>query len=97
MVGASGAGKSTLADVLSGLLGPDQGTLEIGGVASGNGGSAQVRLSCRRPSISSNAAIACRQYWRCCWMLLTSGNSRAKIATSTRSSAMAMCRSCRPA
>jgi len=33
IVGASGAGKSTLADVLCGLLGPDQGTLEIDGAA----------------------------------------------------------------
>ncbi|MET0547897.1 MAG: ABC transporter ATP-binding protein [Xanthomonas sp.] len=33
IVGASGAGKSTLADVLCGLLGPDQGVLEIDGIA----------------------------------------------------------------
>ncbi|MDA8448681.1 ABC transporter ATP-binding protein/permease [Acidovorax sp. NCPPB 3859] len=32
VVGASGAGKSTLADVLCGLLGPDEGALEIDGV-----------------------------------------------------------------
>lgn len=32
IVGASGAGKSTLADVLCGLLGPDEGALEIDGV-----------------------------------------------------------------
>lgn len=32
IVGASGAGKSTLADVLCGLLGPDEGVLEIDGV-----------------------------------------------------------------
>ncbi|ADX45015.1 Xenobiotic-transporting ATPase [Paracidovorax avenae ATCC 19860] len=32
IVGASGAGKSTLADVLCGLLGPDEGALEVDGV-----------------------------------------------------------------
>ncbi len=32
IVGASGAGKSTLADVLCGLLGPDEGALEIDGM-----------------------------------------------------------------
>ena len=45
IVGTSGAGKTTLADVLAGLLVPDEGTLEVDGIVVDGGARARWRRS----------------------------------------------------